>query len=282
MRRRAGRGGFAQDAFVTALEQWPVQGVPDNPGAWLMAAARTGRSTPSAGPGCSSESTRTSAATGAGTARRRRHRGGGRRRHRRRPAATRLRGVPPGALHRSPRRARLRLLGGLTTSEIARAFLLSRPHWPRGSSRPSEALAEEGRLRGASRRHAPVSGRCSRSSTSSPARLLGDGGRRLGLQQNLRGRATPRAHPGDAGAGRARGARSSSGSWRIQASRIAARTGPSGEPVLLLDQNRALWDRLLIGRGLAALAAAGARHASGGEQGPYALQWSSPRATPAR
>jgi len=51
----------------------------------------------------------------------------------------------------------------------------------------------------------------------------------------------------------------------IQASRAAARVGPAGEPVLLLDQNRARWDRLLIGRGLAALAL-------GGGRGVYALQ----------
>ncbi|MFC4950891.1 RNA polymerase sigma factor [Pseudonocardia sp. GCM10023141] len=55
----------------------------------------------------------------------------------------------------------------------------------------------------------------------------------------------------------------------IQASRTAARTGPAGEPVLLLDQNRARWDRLLINRGLTALARA---EELGGANGPYALQ----------
>ena len=55
----------------------------------------------------------------------------------------------------------------------------------------------------------------------------------------------------------------------IQASRLRARLGPSGEPVLLLDQNRALWDQLLIRRGLAALAAA---DKLGGARGPYAIQ----------
>jgi predicted RNA polymerase sigma factor len=55
----------------------------------------------------------------------------------------------------------------------------------------------------------------------------------------------------------------------IQSSRLRARTGPRGEPVLLLDQDRALWDRLLIGRGLAALERA---LALGGARGPYALQ----------
>jgi predicted RNA polymerase sigma factor len=55
----------------------------------------------------------------------------------------------------------------------------------------------------------------------------------------------------------------------IQASRTAARTSPKGEPILLLEQNRALWDRLLIGRGLAALERA---ESLGGATGPYALQ----------
>jgi predicted RNA polymerase sigma factor len=55
----------------------------------------------------------------------------------------------------------------------------------------------------------------------------------------------------------------------IQASRARARVGPDGEPILLLEQNRARWDRLLIGRGLAALARA---EALGGAHGPYVLQ----------
>jgi predicted RNA polymerase sigma factor len=55
----------------------------------------------------------------------------------------------------------------------------------------------------------------------------------------------------------------------IQASRLRARVGPAGEPILLLDQNRVLWDQLLIRRGLAALERA---EKLGGERGPYALQ----------
>src|SRR5579859_5051024 len=55
----------------------------------------------------------------------------------------------------------------------------------------------------------------------------------------------------------------------IQASRLRARVGPSGEPIVLFDQNRALWDRLLIRRGLAALERA---EKLGGARGPYALQ----------
>jgi predicted RNA polymerase sigma factor len=55
----------------------------------------------------------------------------------------------------------------------------------------------------------------------------------------------------------------------VQASRLRARVGPAGEPVLLLDQNRALWDRMLIGRGLAALDRAESLSA---DRGPYTLQ----------
>src|SRR5258708_21990479 len=55
----------------------------------------------------------------------------------------------------------------------------------------------------------------------------------------------------------------------VQASRLRARVGPSGEPIVLLDQNRALWDQLLIRRGLAALERA---EKLGGARGPYALQ----------
>src|SRR5262249_36021271 len=55
----------------------------------------------------------------------------------------------------------------------------------------------------------------------------------------------------------------------LQASRSQARTGPSGQPILLLEQNRGLWDRMLISRGLAALKRA---ESLGGERGPYALQ----------
>jgi predicted RNA polymerase sigma factor len=55
----------------------------------------------------------------------------------------------------------------------------------------------------------------------------------------------------------------------IQASRLKARVGPGGEPILLLDQNRALWDQLLIRRGLSALARA---EAIGEQRGPYAIQ----------
>src|SRR5260370_10245743 len=66
----------------------------------------------------------------------------------------------------------------------------------------------------------------------------------------------------------------------LQASRAAARVGPAGEPILLLDQDRGRWDHLLIRRGLAALERA---EAPGGGYGPYALPAPSPaRPAPAR
>ena len=65
----------------------------------------------------------------------------------------------------------------------------------------------------------------------------------------------------------------------IQASRAAARTGPDGEPILLLDQDRARWDQLLIRRGLAALERA---EALGGARGPTPCRPRSPPATPGR
>ncbi len=84
----------------------------------------------------------------------------------------------------------------------------------------------------------------------------------------VRGRAAARPHPGRAAPARARGARPgrADGDPGLAHRR---RGGPAGEPVLLLDQDRSRWDRLLIGRGLAALARA---ERLGGGLGPYALQ----------
>ena len=84
----------------------------------------------------------------------------------------------------------------------------------------------------------------------------------------LRGRSASRAHPGRARPGEPE-VHGLVALMEIQASRAGARTGPSGEPVLLLDQDRSRWDHLLVRRGLAALARA---EALGGALGPYALQ----------
>jgi predicted RNA polymerase sigma factor len=165
----------------------------------------------------------------------------------------------------------LRLLGGLTTAEIARAYLVPEPTVAQRIVRAKRVLARE---------HVPfeVPGPADR-----PARLssvleviylifnegysatAGDDWMRpdlcaeaLRLARVLAGLAPeePEVH-------------GLAALLEIQASRLGARAGPSGEPVLLLDQNRARWDRLLIRRGLAAL---DRTRELGGTDGPYALQ----------
>jgi predicted RNA polymerase sigma factor len=165
----------------------------------------------------------------------------------------------------------LRLLGGLTTAEIARAYLIPEPTVAQRIVRAKKTLTQ-------ARVPFEVPGPAER-----PARLAsvleviylifnegysataGDDWMRpalcaeaLRLGRVLAGLAPdePEVHGLVA-------------LLEIQASRIPARSGPSGEPVLLLDQDRARWDRLLINRGLAALERA---EYLGGAEGPYALQ----------
>jgi RNA polymerase sigma-70 factor, ECF subfamily len=165
----------------------------------------------------------------------------------------------------------LRLLGGLTTAEIARAYLIPEATVAQRIVRAKKALAE-------ARVPFEVPGTADR-----PDRLAsvlevvylifnegysataGDDWMRpalcaeaLRLSRVLAGLAPdePEVH-------------GLAALLEIQASRIPARAGPSGEPVLLLDQDRARWDRLLINRGLAALQRA---EQLGGAEGPYALQ----------
>ena len=165
----------------------------------------------------------------------------------------------------------LRLVGGLTTDEIARAFLVPRRRWRSGScgpSGPSPPRACRSRCRPA-RTSPPGSPRCSRCSTWSSTRATRRPRGRTGS-----GRPSARRRCGWAA--------SSPGScpaesevhglvalMEIQASRLAARVGPDGESVLLADQDRSRWDRVLISRGLAALDRA---EEPGRALGPYALQ----------
>ena len=135
---------LAQDALVAALEQWPESGVPDNPGAWLMATAKhRAIDLLRRDASCSSASTRSSAASSeprrSGRAGPRRR---DRRRRRRRPAAPGLHGLPPGALTEARVALTLRLLGGLTTDEIARAFLVPEPTVAQRIVRAKRTLAE--------------------------------------------------------------------------------------------------------------------------------------------
>jgi predicted RNA polymerase sigma factor len=165
----------------------------------------------------------------------------------------------------------LRLLGGLTTDEIARAFLVSEPTVAQRIVRAKRTLSEA-HVPFEIPRKAELASRLSSvlevvylvfnegySATSGddwmrPA--LCEDALRLGRILAELAPQEPEVHGLVA-------------LMEIQASRSHARKGPSGEPILLLDQNRALWDQLLIRRGLAALNRA---EKLGGSLGPYALQ----------
>ena len=165
----------------------------------------------------------------------------------------------------------LRLLGGLTTAEIARAYLVPEPTIAQRIVRAKKTLGQA---------HVPFE---TPDGQQRPARLssvlevmylifnegysatAGDDWTRPDLcHEAVRlGRLLAQLAPAEPEV------HGLAALMEIQASRLPARTGPSGEPVLLLDQDRARWDRLLIHRGLAALARA---EQLGGAHGPYALQ----------
>ena len=263
---------LAQDALVAALEQWPESGVPDNPGAWLMASAKH---------------------RAIDTLRRRKrlerkHEELGREIEARQnePAAAleaslddpvgddllRLMFVACHPVLSTDARVALtlRLLGGLTTDEIARAFLVPEPTIAQRIVRAKRALSDADVPFEVPRGEA-LAGRLSSvlevlylvfnegySATAGedwmrPA--LCEEALRLGRILAELAPAEPEVHGLVA-------------LMEIQASRARARTGPSGEAILLADQDRGRWD-VLIGRGLAALARA---ERLGGAQGPYALQ----------
>jgi len=261
---------LAQDALVAALERWPQSGVPDNPGAWLMATAKH------------------RAVDLLRRAKRleRKHEELGREVDRDMSpdldaaldddvGDDLLRLVFTACHPVLSMEARvaltLRLLGGLTTGEIARAFLVPEPTIAQRIVRAKRTLADA-RVPFEVPRGAELAARLSSvlqviylifnegySATAGddwvrPA-LCEDA---LRLGRILAGLAPeePEVHGLVA-------------LMEIQASRLRARTGPAGEPVLLLDQNRALWDRVLIGRGLAALDRA--EELDGG-RGSYTLQ----------
>jgi RNA polymerase sigma factor (sigma-70 family) len=264
---------LAQDALVTALERWPVTGVPDNPGAWLMTAAKNRA--------LDQLRQRKMAA--------RKHEELGRDLDAREGAGADeieaavdddigddlLRLVFTACHPVLSTEARvaltLRLLGGLTTDEIARAFLVPEPTIAQRIVRAKRALAD-----------AQVPFEVPRGAELAPrlasvleviylvfnegySATAGEDWMRPALCEDaLRlGRVLAELAPGEPEV------HGLVALMEIQASRTAARTGPDGAPILLLDQNRALWDRLLIRRGLAALARA---TAGGGATGPYVLQ----------
>src|SRR5690242_7015738 len=264
---------LAQDALVTALEQWPQTGVPDNPGAWLMTTAKR-----------------------RAIDRLRRHKLVERkheqlvhewdREHESAEAvAERTLDDPFGddllrliftACHpvlstEAQVALTLRLLGGLGTDEIARAFLVPEATVAQRIVRAKRTLADANvpfevpRAHELEERLAAVLGVIYLVFSEGYSATAGDDLMRPGLCEDaLRlGRILAELVPGEPEV------HGLVALMEIQASRTRARTGPSGEAILLLDQNRSLWDRLLIGRGIAALERA---QGLGGTPGPYALQ----------
>jgi RNA polymerase sigma factor (sigma-70 family) len=264
---------LAQDALVAALEQWPASGVPRNPGAWLMAAAKNR---------AIDHFRRTKRVE-------RKHEELGRDLEAKRDAASAdldaaidddvgddlLRLVFTACHPVLTMEARvaltLRLLGGLTTEEIARAFLVPEPTIAQRIVRAKRTLAKEQvpfevpRGSELNARLASVLEVVYLIFNEGYAATAGDDWIRpalcedaLRLARILAGLAPmePEVHGLVA-------------LLEIQASRSHARVGRSGEPILLLDQNRALWDQLLIRRGFAALERA---ERLGGSRRPYALQ----------
>ena len=264
---------LAQDALVAALEQWPASGVPNNPGAWLMATAKHR----------AIDAMRRDAL------------------HERKHAQLgaeledeRERAVPDldaaiddhvgddllsliftachPVLSTDARLAlTLRLLGGLTTDEIARAFLAPEPTIAQRIVRAKKTLAER-RVPFEVPRGDEFAARLS--SVLQVIYLIfnegysataGDDWVRPALCEDaLRlGRVLAGLVPEDAEV------HGLVALMEIQASRLRARIGPSGEPVLLLDQDRSRWDQLLIRRGLDALARA---ETLTDEPGQYAVQ----------
>jgi len=273
---------LAQDALVAALEQWPQSGVPDNPGAWLMATAKH----------------RAIDHFRRNTRLERKHEELGR------ELVTKEMAVPnfdaaidddvgddllrliftachPVLSPEARVALTLRLLGGLTTDEIARAFLVPEATVAQRIVRAKRTLTKE-RVPFEVPRGAELAARLS--SVLEVIYLVfnegytataGDDWMRPALCEDaLRlGRILAELAPQEPEV------HGLVALMEIQASRSRARVGPSRQPVLLLDQNRALWDQLLIRRGLAALDRAEKLRAENlraeklsGAQGPYTLQ----------
>ena len=264
---------LAQDALVTALERWPESGVPDNPGAWLMATAknraidalrrsrRIDRKHEEIGLGIDAE--RDAAAPDLDTL------------IDEDVGDDLLRLVLISCHPVLPTEGRvaltLRLLGGLTTDEIARAFLVPEPTVAQRIVRAKRTLAEA-RVPFEVPRGAELEARLSSVleviylvfNEGYSATVGDDWMRPVLCEDALRlGRILAELVP------REPEVHGLVALMEIQASRSRARVSSSGEPILLLDQDRSRWDHLLIRRGLAALDRAAKL---GGALGPYALQ----------
>jgi RNA polymerase sigma factor (sigma-70 family) len=264
---------LAQDALVAALERWPESGVPDNPGAWLMATAKN-RAIDRLRRRQLSE---------------RKHEELGRELEARQELTVadfesaldddigddllRLAFISCHPVLSTEARVALtlRLLGGLTTEEIARAFLVPEPTVAQRIVRAKRTLSEA-HVPFEVPRRADLAARLSSVLevvylifNEGYAATAGDDWMRPALCEDaLRlGRILVGLAPNEPEV------HGLVALMEIQASRSHARVGPSGEPVLLLDQDRSRWDQLLIHRGLAALERA---EKLGGALGPYALQ----------
>jgi RNA polymerase sigma-70 factor (ECF subfamily) len=264
---------LAQDALVAALEQWPESGVPRNPGAWLMAIGkrraidhlrrnqRFERKLEELGRELETDGAQAQPDVDAAL-------DGEIQDDLLRLVFTACHPV----LSTEARVAMtLRVLGGLTTEEIARAFLVPEPTVAQRIVRAKRTLAEA-RVPFEVPQGAEAAQRLSSVLeviylvfNEGYSATAGDDWMRPALcEEALRlGRVLAELMPSEAEV------HGLVALMEIQASRSAARTGPTGEPVLLLDQDRSRWDPLLIHRGLAALARA---EALGGALGPYALQ----------
>ncbi|MBT2384560.1 RNA polymerase sigma factor [Streptomyces sp. ISL-11] len=260
---------LAQDALVAALEQWPESGIPEKPGAWLMATARhraidlvrrdrnLARKLALLGHELETEQGQNALPDDSGIE----------------DDLLRLVFVACHPVLSTEARVALtlRLLGGLRTDEIARAFLVAEPTVAQRIVRAKRTLSKAEvpfEVPGAdalAERLSSVLEVVYLVFNEGYAATAGDDWMRPALcEEALRlGRVLAGLVPGEAEV------HGLVALMEIQASRSAARTGPSGEPVLLLDQDRGRWDQLLIRRGLAALERA---ERLGGAYGPYALQ----------
>src|SRR5438094_2854464 len=264
---------LAQEALLAALERWPESGIPDNPGAWLMATAKH----------------RAIDLLRRSKLLERKHEELGREIEAQQEMAApdldaaidanigddllRLVFISCHPVLSTEARVALtlRLLGGLTTEEIARAFLVPEPTVAQRIVRAKRTLAEK-RAPFEVPRGAELAARLSSVLeviylvfNEGYSATAGDDWMRPALCEDaLRlGRILAELVPKEPEV------HGLVALMEIQASRSAARIGPSGDPILLLDQDRSRWDHLLVRRGLAALARA---EQLGGTLGPYGLQ----------